>query len=61
MEFLRAKGVAFEGKDIVAEPRYIEELLARTEGVRGTPVIIVGDEVIRGFDRGRLSRLLGLG
>lgn len=61
MEFLRAKGVPFQERDIVAEPGYIEELLARTEGVRGTPVIIVGDEVIRGFDRGRLSRLLGLG
>ena len=60
MEFLRAKGVPFTGKDVVADRGAMEELLARTGGVRGTPVIIVGDEVVRGFDRGKLSRLLGL-
>ncbi|HVB10762.1 MAG TPA: hypothetical protein VNM16_10410 [Bacillota bacterium] len=61
MKFPEAKGVPFEEKDMVAEPRYMEELLVRTQGVWGTPVIVVGDEVIRGFDRGRLARLLGLG
>ena len=29
-------------------------------GQRATPVIIVDDEVIVGFDRGKLQRLLGL-
>lgn len=38
----------------------MDELLEWTGGLRGTPVIVVGDEVIRGFDRGRLSRALGL-
>ena len=60
MEFLRAKGVALQERDVVADPSAMEELLRRTGGVRGTPVIVVGNEVIRGFDRGRLSRLLGL-
>ena len=38
----------------------MEELLTRTGGVRGTPVIVIGTEVIRGFDRGKLQRRLGL-
>lgn len=38
----------------------MEELLELTDGVRGTPVIHVGHEVVRGFDRGRLERLLGI-
>jgi hypothetical protein len=29
-------------------------------GRRATPVIVVDDDVIVGFDRGRLERLLGL-
>lgn len=33
------------------------ELLART-GRTAAPVIVVGDEVVVGFDRGRLQRLL---
>jgi glutaredoxin 3 len=61
MEFLAAKGVAFQERDVVTDPRSMEELLARTGGVRGTPVILVGDNVVRGFDRGKLSRLLGAG
>lgn len=35
-----------------------DELIAQT-GRRAVPVIVVGDEVITGFDRGRLKRLLG--
>jgi glutaredoxin 3 len=35
------------------------ELLART-GRMAVPVITVGDEVVVGFDRGRLQRLLGI-
>ncbi len=59
MQFLKAKDVPFASKDVVADPQSMEELLARTGGVRGTPVIVVGAEVLRGFDRGRMSRLLG--
>jgi hypothetical protein len=36
-----------------------ETLIAKT-GRMAVPVITVGDEVIVGFDRGRLQRLLGL-
>jgi hypothetical protein len=36
-----------------------EDLVAKT-GRMAVPVITVGDEVIVGFDRGRLKRLLGV-
>jgi len=36
-----------------------EELVRRT-GQMAVPVIVVGEEVVVGFDRPRLSRLLGL-
>jgi len=36
-----------------------EELVAKT-GRTAVPVITVGDEVVVGFDRGRLKRLLGI-
>ncbi len=29
-------------------------------GSRGTPTILVGDEMVIGFDRGRLEQLLGI-
>jgi len=37
-----------------------EELIART-GRMAVPVITIDDEVVVGFDRGRLQRLLGIG
>jgi len=36
-----------------------EELIART-GRMAVPVITIDDEVVVGFDRGRLQRLLGI-
>jgi hypothetical protein len=36
------------------------ETLLATTGHQATPVIVVGDEVIEGFDRGRLQRVLNL-
>jgi len=43
----------------------VEDSAAMTElvekiGRRATPVIVVDEEVIVGFDRGKLQRLLGL-
>ena len=60
MAFLQDHGISFEEKDVVEHPEYMEELLARTGGVRGTPVIMIDDTVYRGFDRGKISRVLGL-
>ncbi len=37
----------------------MEELLQKV-GRRATPVIVVDGEVVVGFDRGKLQRLLGL-
>lgn len=31
-----------------------------TGGLRGVPVIVIGSEVVRGFDRAKVANLLGL-
>jgi hypothetical protein len=31
-----------------------------TRGLRGVPVIVIGHEVVRGFNRERVAALLGL-
>jgi glutaredoxin len=50
--------VPFTARNIAEDATAREELIART-GRMAVPVITVGDEVIVGFDRGRLTRLLG--
>jgi len=58
-EFLSSRGIAFTDVDVTASPEARAELVRRT-GQLGVPVIVVGEEVVVGFDRGRLSRLLGI-
>ncbi len=58
-EFLRAKGVEYTARNIVED----EEAFAELErmGTMTTPVTIIrGEEVVVGFDRKKLERLLRL-
>ena len=41
------------------DPDALRELMEKT-GRKATPVIVVDEDVIVGFDRGKLERLLGL-
>ena len=49
--------MSFRAKNVAEDPGAREELIAKT-GRMAVPVIVVGNEVIVGFDRGRLKRLL---
>jgi glutaredoxin 3 len=58
-EFLSSQCVEFESIDVAADPEAMEEMVEKT-GAMGTPVLIIGEEIVRGWDRGKVSRLLGL-
>jgi len=58
-EFLSDSGIAYTAYNVAEDPAALATLEART-GQRATPVVVVGDEVVIGFDRGRLQRLLHL-
>jgi glutaredoxin 3 len=58
-EFLSSKNVNFEAIDVSADEKALQEMINKT-GAMGTPVIVVGDEVVRGWDRGKVERLLNL-
>lgn len=55
-EFLSQKKVDFLVRNVAEDDAAREELAAL--GLRATPVIRIGDEVVVGFDRGKLERLL---
>ncbi len=58
-EFLSSKGIVFQDINVSEDAEARQELIQKT-GQLAVPVITVNDEVIVGFDRGRLERLLGL-
>lgn len=57
-DFLKSKGVEFVEKNVSNDMTARQELMKK--GFMGVPVIYVDDEVIHGFDKGRLEELLGL-
>ncbi len=56
-EFLSQRGVTWAEK-YVDEDRAAAIEMVRRSGQRGVPVTIIGDEVVVGFDRPRLERIL---
>ena len=57
-EFLSQKGIAFTDKNIREDPAALDEL--QKLGYRATPVTVINGEVVVGFDRGKIERLLDL-
>lgn len=57
-EFLSQENVEYEERDIAEDETAMEEL--EELGVLTTPVILVDGEMVVGFDRRRLTRLLGI-
>jgi hypothetical protein len=55
-EFLSRAGRSFTVRDVDADPRAYDELVAL--GVMALPVTVVGDRVIRGFDERALREAL---
>jgi glutaredoxin 3 len=49
----------FVAKNVAEDVAARDELIALT-GRMAVPVITIGDEIVVGFDRGRLQRLLGI-
>jgi len=55
-EFLSKKGVLFTERDVSTDEKALAEL--ENLGYSTTPVILIGDEVVVGFDQKRLEDLL---
>ena len=56
MEFLSQQGVEFTEKNIQTDQDALEELV--NLGSRSTPTIVVGEEVMVGFDGEKLLKML---
>lgn len=55
--FLEERGIAFEERDVRSDPQAVRDLVEIYES-RSTPTIIVGDEVMIGYDPDRLEQML---
>ena len=54
--YLKEKGIAFTERNVLEDDKAMADF--RTLGFRGTPVTVVGEEAIVGFDREKLEGVL---
>jgi len=57
-EFFKEKGLAFVDRDVVNDNAAYEEMKEVSGGARSVPVIVVGDQILLGFERGRVEQAL---
>jgi glutaredoxin-like YruB-family protein len=56
-EFLSERGIVFEERDVTRDPSAVQDLVQKYKS-HSTPTLLVGDEVMIGFDPDRLDQLL---
>ena len=57
-EFLSQHGITFEERDVSRDEAALDGLQKR--GLMTTPVTLIDDEAVVGFDRAKLAKLLGI-
>ncbi len=58
-EFFTENGVAYTEHNVASDLEKRQEMIKKS-GQMGVPVIFVGEEMVVGFDKERLSSLLGV-
>lgn len=58
-EFFKEHNVAYEEKD-VAKDEQARETMVKKSGMMAVPVIDINGEIVIGFDRAKVSQLLGI-
>jgi len=58
-EFLKEYNIEFEDIDISKDEKVKDDIIKRS-GAIGAPIIEVDGEIVVGFDRGKIVKLLGI-
>ena len=58
-DFLKEHNISFTDYNVASDLEKRQEMISKS-GQMGVPVIFVGNEMTVGFDRDRLSKLLGI-
>lgn len=58
-DFLKENGIGYTEHNVASDLQMRQEMIQKS-GQMGVPVMLIGDEVIVGFDQERLSSTLGI-
>lgn len=59
-EFFKANNIPFDAFDVASDLAKRQEMVEKS-GQMGVPVILVDNDLVVGFDKPRLTELLGIG
>ena len=59
-EFFKEKGIQYDEFNVATDLPKRQEMVEKS-GQMGVPVIVVDDQVVVGFDKEKLTQLLGIG
>lgn len=58
-QFLKSNNIEFEDIDVSTDQKAVEEMTQKS-GQMGVPVLDIDGEIIVGFDKEKISRVLGI-
>ena len=58
-EYFEANSVAFETFDVSVDPEKRKEMMEKS-GQLGVPVIVIGEDIVVGFNKPKLAQLLDI-
>ncbi|WP_139905765.1 glutaredoxin family protein [Clostridium thermarum] len=58
-DYLKSKGIAYEDINVSLDPAAAKEMIEKS-GQRGVPVLDINGNIVVGFDRPQIDKLLGL-
>ncbi len=58
-DFFKEKNIAYTDYNVAADPEKRKELIEKS-GQMGVPVILIGDQMVIGFNKPKVVQLLGL-
>lgn len=58
-DYFKKHGVKFTDYDVSKNQKYAEEMVKKS-GQMGVPVVLMGNQVIVGFDKAKIDRILNL-
>jgi glutaredoxin len=58
-QFLTESGVQFEDVDVSSSQTAAQEMISRS-GQMGVPVLDIDGQIVVGFDKGKIKKLLGV-
>ena len=58
--YFKEKNIRFKEVDVARDQKAMQDMMKRTNGNKGVPVILINNRPIIGFDKSKINRMLNI-